>query len=111
MGGVSALMGIGLFSITGTESDVPYYDITSPIFDRVTIRLNPDYYPGGEFVITTHDNSADNCYIRRAELNGRPWDYAQFDHEQFVRGGKLELWLGDRPAKEWGKLKYLNPKQ
>lgn len=111
MGGVSALMAIGLFSVTGTESDVPYYDITSPIFDRVTIRLNPDYYPGREFVITTHDNSAGNCYIRRAELNGQPWDYAQFDHEQFIRGGKLELWLGEQPNKEWGKLKYLNPKQ
>lgn len=111
MGGVSALMAIGLFSVTGTESEVPYYDITSPIFDRVTIRLNPDYYPGGEFVITTHGNSADNCYIQRAELNGRPWEYAQFDHQQFVRGGKLELWLGERPAKEWGKLKYLNAKQ
>ena len=110
MGGVSALMAIGLFSVTGTESDVPYYDITSPIFDRVTIRLNPDYYPGREFVITTHDNSAGNCYIRRAELNGQPWDYAQFDHEQFIRGGKLELWLGEQPNKEWGKLKYLNPK-
>ena len=85
MGGVSALMGIGLFSVTGTESDTPCYEITSPIFDRVTIRLNPYYYTGKEFVITTHDNSSENCYIRRAELNGEAWDYAQFDHETFSR--------------------------
>lgn len=110
MGGVSALMAVGLFSVTGTESDVPYYDITSPIFDRVTIRLNPDYYAGREFVITTHDNSAANCYIRRAELNGAAWDYAQFDHETFSRGGQLELWLGAEPNEEWGKLKYMNQK-
>ena len=111
MGGISALMAIGLFSVTGTESDVPYYDITSPIFDRVTIRLNPDYYPGREFVITTHDNSAENCYIQRAELNGEPWDCAQFDHAQFIRGGKLELWLGDQPQKEWGRLEYFKPEK
>lgn len=111
MGGISALMAIGLFSVTGTESDVPYYDITSPIFDRVTIRLNPDYYPGREFVITTHDNSAENCYILRAELNGEPWDCAQFDHAQFIRGGKLELWLGDQPQKEWGRLEYFKPEK
>ncbi len=108
MGGVSALMGIGLFSVTGTESDTPYYEITTPIFDRVTIRLNPDYYTGKEFVITAHDNSPENCYIRRAELNGDAWDYAQFDHETFSRGGSLTLWLGSEPAKECGKLKYMN---
>lgn len=111
MGGVSALMSIGLFSVTGTESDTPYYDITSPIFDRVTIKLNPDYYSGREFVITTYNNSAENCYIQSAKLNDQSWNYAQFDHEQFAKGGKLDLWLGDQPAKEWGKLKYLNPKK
>lgn len=109
MGGVSALMAIGLFSVTGTQSEVPYYDITSPVFDRVTIRLNPDYYPGDRFVITTHDNSAENCYIRRAELNGRPWNFAQMDHEEFVRGGRLDLWLDDSPNEQWGELKYFNP--
>ena len=108
MGVVSALMGICLFSVTGTESDTPYYEITTPIFARVTIRLTPDYYTGKEFVITAHDNSPENCYIRRAELNGDAWDYAQFDHETFSRGGSLTLWLGSEPAKEWGKLKYMN---
>lgn len=34
MGGVSTLMALGLFSVTGTESDTPYYDITSPILIR-----------------------------------------------------------------------------
>lgn len=108
MGGVSALMAIGLFSVTGTESDTPYYEITSPVFERVTIHLNPTYYSGKEFIIETHDNSPENCYIRRAQLNGRPWEYAQFDHAVFSNGGKLELWLGETPNKDWGKLKYIS---
>ena len=33
MGGVSALMSIGLFSLQGNASVTPVYDITSPIFD------------------------------------------------------------------------------
>lgn len=108
MGAVSALMSIGLFSVTGTESDTPYYDITSPVFDKVTIRLNPDYYTGREFVITTHGNSSANCYIQRASLNGQDWKSAQIDHADFARGGSLELWLGDQPQKAWGELKHMN---
>lgn len=107
MGGVSTLMALGLFSVTGTESDTPYYDITSPIFDKITIKLNGDYYEGSTFTITTHNNSAENCYIQRAQLNGMEWNYAQFNHADFTKGGKLELWLGNEPNKSWGKLKYL----
>lgn len=109
MGGVSALMALGLFSVTGTESDTPYYDITSPIFDKITIKLNGDYCEGSTFTITTHNNSAENCYIQRAQLNGMEWNYAQFNHADFTKGGKLELWLGNEPNKSWGKLKYLAP--
>ncbi|KAB6219192.1 glycoside hydrolase family 92 protein, partial [Bacteroides xylanisolvens] len=109
MGGVSALMALGLFSVTGTESDTPYYDITSPIFDKITIKLNKNYYEGSTFTITTHNNSAENCYIQRAQLNNVEWNYAQFDHADFAKGGKLELWLGNQPNKSWGKLKYLAP--
>ena len=109
MGGVSALMALGLFSVTGTESDTPYYDITSHIFDKITIKLNKNYYEGSTFTITTHNNSAENCYIQRAQLNNVEWNYAQFDHADFAKGGKLELWLGNQPNKSWGKLKYLAP--
>ena len=109
MGGVSALMALGLFSVTVTESDTPYYDITSPIFDKITIKLNKNYYEGSTFTITTHNNSAENCYIQRAQLNNVEWNYAQFDHADFAKGGKLELWLGNQPNKSWGKLKYLAP--
>lgn len=108
MGAVSALMALGIFSVTGTESDTPYYDITSPVFDKITITLNPEYYSGKEFVINVHNNSEKNCYIQKAALNGNDWQYAQFDHKDFAKGGSLDLWLGDTPNKEWGKLRYFS---
>ena len=103
MGGVSALMSIGLFSVTGTESDSPYYDITSPIFEEVRIKLDPAYASGREFVIKAHDTSRDNCYIQRARLDGEEWPWSRFSHDRFSRGGTLELWLGPEPNKDWGK--------
>ena len=106
MGGVSALMAMGLFSVQGTESDTPYYDITSPVFDEIKISLNNDYYQGREFRIKVNNNSATNCYIQKAELNGKNWEYSQFAHKTFAEGGQLELWLGETPQKSWGKLLY-----
>ncbi|SMC78611.1 GH92 family glycosyl hydrolase [Pedobacter nyackensis] len=102
MGGVSALMAIGLFSVNGTSAINPTYDITSPIFDEIVIKLNQKYYPGKEFVIKTYNNSEKNCYIQKATLNGKVQNGFTFSHSDFIRGGKLELWLDGKPNFKWG---------
>jgi predicted alpha-1,2-mannosidase len=99
LGAVSALMAMGLFDVQGGASTNPTYQITSPVFDRVTIRLNSNYFPGKEFVITTRNNSAENMYIQSAKLNGRPLDQFWFSHRDLVNGGKLEIELGSQPSK------------
>lgn len=106
MSGVSALMAIGLFSINGGSDIDPSYDITSPVFDKITIALDPAYYPGGKFTIVTHDNSPENCYIQRAALNGIPLDSFRLPHDSLTAGGTLELWLGPSPNKSWGLSAY-----
>ena len=102
MGGVSVLMSLGLFSLRGTTAQDPIYDITSPVFDEITIKLDPRYYSGREFVIRTHNNSAENCYIQAATLNGSDLNRCWFRHDDFSRGGTLELWLGSKPNTDWG---------
>jgi predicted alpha-1,2-mannosidase len=96
MGGVSALMSMGLFSLQGTCSQNPVYEITSPVFDEITIRLHPDYCTGKEFKIKVHDNAAGNYYIQKATLNNQPLNRLWFSHEDFAKGGTLELWLSDK---------------
>lgn len=105
MGALSALMAIGLFDMNGGASIKPRFDITAPLFDKVTIKLNSDYHPGGEFVITTKNNAPENVYIQSATLNGEPWTSCQLPHDLFVKGGTLELELGPKPNKAWGQLK------
>jgi putative alpha-1,2-mannosidase len=102
MGGVSALMSIGLFNIIGTESQKPYYEITAPVFDEVKITLDNNYYNGKEFIIKTYNNSSENYYIQKAKLNGKKLKNFWFYHEDFAKGGKLEIWLGNKPNKKWG---------
>jgi predicted alpha-1,2-mannosidase len=102
MGALSALMAIGLFDMDGGASIKPKFDITAPLFDKITIQLNPAYYPGKTFVITTKNNRPENCYIQSARLNGKPWNSYQVPHEVFTKGGTLELDLGPKPNLEWG---------
>ncbi|MEN8693181.1 MAG: GH92 family glycosyl hydrolase [Akkermansiaceae bacterium] len=102
MGALSALMALGLFDMSGGAAQKPAYDLTAPVFDKITIKLNPDYHQGGEFVITTKNQSPENCYIQSAKLNGKDWSSFQVPHSTFIKGGTLELDLGAKPNKKWG---------
>jgi len=102
MGGVSALMSLGLFSLKGTSSSEPVYEITSPVFDEITIHLDSSYYEGDEFQIIAYNNSEENCYIQKASLNGKPLNQFWFKHSDYSKGGILELWLGPEPNTNWG---------
>lgn len=103
MGALGVLMAIGLFQMDGGASINSQYEITSPLFDEVTISLNSDYYKGKKFLIITKNNAAENIYIQSATLNGQDWMKCYFEHNEFATGGKLELVLGSTPNKEWGK--------
>lgn len=78
------------------------YEITSPVFDTITIKLNPQYAKGKSFTIATRNNSPVNRYIQRAWLNGKPYSHAYIDHTDIASGGILLLEMGKVPNKDWG---------
>ena len=78
------------------------YLLTSPVFEQVTIRLDPDFYPGGTFTIRAHGNSPENIYIQSARLNGQPIDRAWLTHQEIVAGGTLDLEMGPEPNRSFG---------
>jgi predicted alpha-1,2-mannosidase len=100
LGAVGVLMAIGLFDVAGGAAVQPTYQITSSIFDRVTIHLNKSYFPGDTFTITAQENSPANVYIQSATLNGRPLKDCWLLHSDLVRGGVLNLQLGPQPS-QW----------
>ena len=98
---VFVLMSMGLFEMDGGCSARPYYDLGSPLFDRVTIHLDPKYYGGRDFTIKARNNSPENVYVQSARLNGRPLQRAWIYHSEIVAGGELELEMGPRPNTRW----------
>jgi putative alpha-1,2-mannosidase len=97
MGALAVLMKIGLFQLDGGVASDPVYEIGSPIFDRVTIMLDPAYYPGREFIIETVGNSDTNRYVQNIELNGKPVGQPRINHSDIATGGKLRLHMGPEP--------------
>jgi len=103
MGSLGVLMAIGLFDVQGGAAVEPRYEITSPLFERVTIQLDSRYYTGKTFTITTKGLGPKNVYIQSAALNGKPlmgryW----ITHREFSAGGTLSIVLGPAPNKQWG---------
>ena len=70
------------------------YEVTSPVFDRVRIRLDGEYHSGRTFTIVAHDNAPGNFYIKKAELDGRELKDMRITFEDINAGFTLELWLG-----------------
>lgn len=94
MGSLAVLMKIGLFQLDGGTSPDPIYLIGSPVFDRIEINLNGDYYPGGTFAIIAKNNAPGHVYIQSATLNGKALDRRYLRHSEIVAGGKLEVQMG-----------------
>ncbi|MGV8963725.1 MAG: GH92 family glycosyl hydrolase [Candidatus Saccharimonadaceae bacterium] len=79
------------------------FEITSPMFDRIDFRLEPEYASGKKFTIIAHDNSSENIYIQKSILNGKEYIECYLDFSNIVQGGVLELYMGSTPNRKWGK--------
>lgn len=74
----------------------PYYYIGTPSFDKVTFNLEN----GKKFEIQAHGVGDKAFYIQKALLNGKPMSGYQLSHDDILKGGNLEFWMGERPANE-----------
>lgn len=71
------------------------YQITSPVFSKIELQLDTDYYNGNKFTIIAHNNSKENIYIKSIKLNGEKLDRYWITHNEIVNGGVLELEMGE----------------
>jgi predicted alpha-1,2-mannosidase len=78
------------------------YEITSPVFNKVDIKLDAQYASGKTFTIQAENNSPKNIYIQSATLNGKTYNKCYIDHKELAKGGILVLKMGSEPNKNWG---------
>jgi predicted alpha-1,2-mannosidase len=102
MGSLAVLMKIGLFEMNSGAETRPVVELGSPIFDKITIHFDPNYYSGKSLVIEVKNNKPENYYIQSATLNGKALPGQWLFHDELVKGGKLTLEMGNTPNKNWG---------
>ena len=87
---------MGLFDVKGLAGTNPSFGLGAPLFDKITIRLNPKYYSGKEFTITTTGGTDTTHYVQQYLLNGRPLEGIHLPLSEIVKGGELEVRMGNQ---------------
>lgn len=90
LGAWYVMSALGLFDVKGLTEIDPKFQIGAPLFDKVTVRLNKDYYPGEKFVIEAKKQAVGDCYLQDISLNNRPQDTVQLPFSEVV---KEENWF------------------
>jgi predicted alpha-1,2-mannosidase len=97
-GGMTAFVVFTSMGIYPVTPGLPYYSITSPIFEKTSIKLQN----GKTFTVEAKGASKKNKYIQKAFINGKEINSPFISHEQIMNGATLTLKLGGLPNKEWG---------
>lgn len=98
----AVMAALGLFQIDGGCAVNPTYEIASPLFEEVTINLGGKYGRGRQFVIKANNASRTNIYVQKAMLNGIRMSSFRFPVSELLKGGELELEMGNEPNKNFG---------
>jgi len=97
LGAWIVMAGMGLFDVKGLTDNNPQFGIGSPLFDKITIKLNDKYYKGKEFVIETENNSPENIYIQSMSVNGNNITEPFIPFSTVVNGGSMKIKTGKDP--------------
>lgn len=85
-----------IFSMMGLYPDCPgepYYTVTTPVFDKVTLHLDRRYYPAGDITIETDRISASQRYIKGITLGGKTVSSYRISHKALTEGRTLRVSL------------------
>ena len=85
-----------IFSMMGLYPDNPgdpSYTLTTPVFDKVTLHLDPRFYPQGDITIETDRTSPSQLYIKSMTLGGKKLNGYRISHKQLIEGKTLRMSL------------------
>lgn len=85
-----------IFSMIGLYPDIPgdpSYTLTTPVFDKVTLHLDPKFYPNGDITIETDRTSPSQQYIKSITIGGKKLNGFRIAHHQLMEGKTLKMQL------------------
>ncbi|KIO54514.1 GH92 family glycosyl hydrolase [Flavobacterium hibernum] len=88
-GTMSAWLVYSMMGIYPISPGDPIYTITTPMFDKVTIKLDSRYYKKDNIVIEREVNT--DGKIREIQINGKPLNSFFISHDSFVNATTLKV--------------------
>jgi len=86
----------------------PEYDVSAPIFRKVTIHLKNNK----QFVLESPFSGVSQFYVNALKVNGESYNQLQIPHSVIANGGQMEFQLGTEPDNSWIENKQMeNPSQ
>ena len=67
----------------------PEYTITAPVFDKVTIHLDPKFYPKDKLIIETNGMNADNYNVKSLTIGGKNVKKYIISHDELINAGTI----------------------
>lgn len=87
---------LGLFQMDGGCSLEPFYELGSPRYPEIRIRLDGKYGRGDVFVIKARNASAANKYVHSVVLNGKVIDGFKIPQSEVLKGGEMVVEMGSK---------------
>lgn len=88
-----------IFNMMGFYPDcpgLPEYTLTTPVFDKVTIKLHPKWYANDSLVIEAAHTTSHDKYIKLVRLGEKEYRGFRITHQQLVEAGQVTMRLGGR---------------
>ncbi|NDV82612.1 GH92 family glycosyl hydrolase [Bacteroides sp. 51] len=102
LGAWYVLAGMGLFDVQGGTPERPTFQLGSPEFDKIEIKLSSVNATGKTFTIEVENNGPENYYVQSASFNGNSLDNCWMYRDELYKGGTLKLRMGASPNMDWG---------
>lgn len=100
LGAWYVMASIGLFDVKGLTEINPSFQVSSPLFDKVTIKL-PKELNRKPFVIEVNNNSKTNVYLQEAKFNDKDLSKLSLKLNDIAKGGVVKMTVGAKPGQKW----------
>ncbi len=98
LGAWYVMAAMGLFDVGGLTVADAKMGLASPLFDNITIQLNPKYYKGKQLQIQRKNGAVSNGYIQKIRVNGKVQHTPFVPLKALTTGGTVELQMGNTPV-------------
>jgi predicted alpha-1,2-mannosidase len=91
LGAWYVLAGLGLFDVQGGTSTNPVMQVSLPMFDSISVKLDKKYFPGETLAIKVSGGTDANEHIQTIKWNGENIKGRSIPWKTLIKGGTLDI--------------------